>query len=370
MNKNLKVLGLMSGTSADGLSMAYCIINLKERKLKVKAYSCYNYPLKLRKDIENARSLSLSRICQLNFNLGRLWADFCQDFLVKFNLPVPDLVSSHGQTVFHDSKKKITLQIGEISFITETLKTVGVSDFRPQDIAAGGEGAPLVPFFDEFVFSDLQPCALVNIGGVANISFVASEKKTLGFDVGPGNSLMDWAVSFYSKGRFAYDKNGQWAMRGKADTNRAKAFLKLPFFNSPPPKSLDREDFGFNFLKKNFNLAKEKKEDVLATLNLFTALCIKKSLSFLPLQPQKIIISGGGAFNRTLMKNLSAELPFCKVISIEKLGFHPLAKEPAAFALLGALCFMSKPNCPYVATGAKGERILGKISYPFGLSKL
>ncbi len=370
MNKNLKVLGLMSGTSADGLSLAYCIINVKERRLKVKAYSSYDYPLKLRKEIEQARSLDLSRISALHFRLGRLWADMCRDFLDKFRLPVPDLVSSHGQTVFHDSKKKITLQIGEISFITEKLKTAGVSDFRPQDIAAGGEGAPLVPFFDEFIFSGKKPCALLNVGGVANISLVARGRKTLGFDVGPGNSLMDWAVSFYSKGRLAYDRNGEWAMRGKADAGRAAAFLKLPFFSKLPPKSLDREDFGLDFLTKNFDLAKEKKEDVLATLNLFTALCVKRSFSSLPRRPEKLIVSGGGAFNRALMKNLAVALPFCAVESIEKYGFHPLSKEPAAFALLGALCFMAKPNCPYTATGARGKRILGKISYPFGLPKL
>ncbi|MEW5951856.1 MAG: anhydro-N-acetylmuramic acid kinase [Elusimicrobiota bacterium] len=368
--KNLKVLGLMSGTSADGLSLAYCAVNIRKRLVKVFAYHSFEYPPDLKREIESARDLKLEKISALNFKLGKIWASYCVKFLKKFSLPNPDIVSSHGQTVYHSSKQKHTLQIGEISFITEKLKIPGVCDFRPQDMAAGGEGAPLVPFFDEFLFGEKEPAALLNIGGVANISVTGKNIKTFGFDVGPGNSLMDWAVSVYSCGKKTYDKNGEWALKGKPDLDKIKKMLSAPFFSKKPPKSLDREEFGLKFLKSNFNLSKEKKEDVLATLNLFSAFCVKKSFSFFNVLPEKVIVSGGGALNNATMKNLSSLLPFARVISIKDFGIHPLAKEPAAFALIGALAWLNIPNCPFSSTGASGPRILGKISYPFGRPKL
>ncbi len=359
----------MSGTSADGLSMAYCIIDIGNKKIKTLAFDSRDYSKDIRNRIISARDMKVPQLSALNFELGRLWANMCKNFLKKFSLPLPSLVSSHGQTVFHDSLGKNTLQIGEASFIAEELKVPVVCDFRPMDIAAGGEGAPLVPFFDEFLFAEKMPVALLNIGGVANISLVGKNIKTFGFDIGPGNSLMDWAISYYSNGRLSFDKDGKWALAGSPDKKKVENILKLSFFRKSPPKSLDREEFGFEFFKKNFSHM--KKEDALATLNYLTALGIKKAVEdFLHPKPVKIIVSGGGALNPALMKNLSVLLNGIEVISISSLGMHPLAKEPAAFALLGAMAWLGIPNCPYSSTGARGKRILGKILYPFGRGKL
>ncbi|GAB4034592.1 MAG: anhydro-N-acetylmuramic acid kinase [Elusimicrobiota bacterium] len=369
MNKKMNVLGLMSGTSADGLSMAYCEIEIEKKRLNTLAYSSRPYRYGLKEKIMNARKLSLAEISALNFELGRLWAQMSFSFLNKFRLPLPELVSSHGQTVFHDSSARHTLQIGEASFIAEKLKVPVVCDFRPQDMAAGGQGAPLVPFFDEFFYGAGEPTALLNIGGVANISLVGRDIRTRGFDTGPGNSLMDWAVSFYSRGKLGYDRGGKWASKGIIDFEKAEALLKSSFFKKAPPKSLDREEFGMEFFKKHFS--NMKKEDALSTINYFTGLSVKKAVElFLKPAPARIIVSGGGALNPVLMKNLSSLMPEIKVISIASLGMHPLAKEPAAFALLGALAWLGRPNCPWMATGAEGERVLGKIVYPFGPRKL
>lgn len=369
MKKNMSVLGLMSGTSADGLSMAYCIIDVGNKKIKTLAFDSKYYDKDIRNKIISARDMKVPQLSALNFELGRIWANMCKSFLKKFSLPSPDLVSSHGQTVFHDSLGKNTLQIGEASFIAEELKVPVVCDFRPMDIAAGGEGAPLVPFFDEFFYAEKMPVALLNIGGVSNISLVGKNIKTFGFDVGPGNSLMDWAVSYYSGGKLSFDKDGRWALAGYRDERKAQKLLRAGFFKKAPPKSLDREEFGFDFFKKNFSHM--KKEDALATLNYFTAIAIKKAVDdFLHPKPVKVIVSGGGALNPVLMKNLSDLLKEIEVVSISSLGMHPLAKEPAAFALLGAMAWLGLPNCPYSSTGAKGKRVLGKILYPFGNRKL
>lgn len=369
MNKKMKTLGLMSGTSADGLSMAYCEIEIEKKSLKTIAYSSRPYGAGLKEKIMNARKLSLSEISALNFELGRLWAQMSFSFLKKFKLPPPDLVSSHGQTVFHNPAEGHTLQIGEASFIAEKLKVPVVCDFRPQDMAAGGQGAPLVPFFDEFFYGGGEPTALLNIGGVANISLVGRGIRTSGFDTGPGNSIMDWAVSFHSGGKLAYDRGGKWAFRGTVDFEKAELLMKSSFFKKAPPKSLDREEFGMEFFRKHFS--KMKKEDALATINYFTALSVKRAVElFIKPAPARIIVSGGGALNPVLMKNLSSLMPEIKVVSIASLGMHPLAKEPAAFALLGALAWLGRPNCPWRATGAAGKRVLGKIIYPFGPRKL
>lgn len=361
--KIIKSIGLMSGTSADGLSIAYCNINLSERKINLKAFHTYPYSKTIQNKILSARELPLSEIVKLHFELGRLWNSMLLDFVRKNHIKKIDVISSHGQTVYHSSKDRLTCQIGEPSFFSKSFKCPVVYDFRVNDIIYGGEGAPLVPVLDEFLFGHKKNAVgLLNIGGIANISVVGKGIKTYGFDTGPGNTLMDWAVRIYSVGKKSYDKNGLIASKGKVDYMKLKDLLKNKYFMKKPPKSLDREEFGKEFLLQNFNFKMEKIEDILATLNFFTAKTVEYSVrKFIKHRISEIIISGGGAYNKTLLKNLSLLLPDIKISFISDYGINDLAKESVAFALMGAMRINNIPaNCPSV-TGASRKVLLGKI---------
>lgn len=361
-------LGLMSGTSADGLTIALCEISAKH--IKTKIFCTYDYSPKLRDKIIKAKDMQVSELSELNFELGRIWAGMVKRFFSENKLKYSSITSiaSHGQTVWHQpiGKNSNTLQIGEASFIAEETGIPVICDFRPRDMAASGEGAPLVPFLDEYLYgSSKTPIALQNIGGVGNIAFTGKNIKTFGFDTGPGNSLMDTAISLYTNGRQGYDKGGKIAAKGHADEKKVAGFIKAEYFQRKPPKSLDRSAFTDIFLKENFPpLSKETIADTMATLNLFTAASITEAFrKFAPKGTSKLIVAGGGALNPVLMRNIAKLLAKykVKVISSKEEGLHPLAKEAACFALMG-LCIMQGKNnhCPH-ATGAKGNRLLGKI---------
>ncbi|MBI5743772.1 MAG: anhydro-N-acetylmuramic acid kinase [Elusimicrobia bacterium] len=366
MKKNL-ILGLMSGTSADGLSIALCSVSGKD--LRVHKFANYPYPAALQARIISARSLCAPELSALNFELGRLWTGRVKEFCRKNRVPYKSLavIGSHGQTVWHASGKKgHTLQIGEASFIAEETGRPVFCDFRPADMAAGGEGAPLIPFLDEFLFGGKEPVALQNIGGVGNIAFVGRGVKTSGFDTGPGNSLMDTAITELSGHKLSYDRDGRWAAAGTPDLALVYRLLAAPFFLRRPPKSLDRTEYSLAFLNKHCGplFKRHSANDLLATLNFFTAASITLAFKrFAPRGTKELIVSGGGALNPVLMDNLAALLlpAGVRVRSIGELGIHPLAKEPACFALLAWLALNGESNhCPG-ATGARGPRVLGKL---------
>lgn len=366
MKKEL-ALGLMSGTSADGLSIALC--EAAGRSLKVKAFGNYPYNAALQARIIAAKNMLAPELSALNFELGRLWAGLVKKFCRAHRVPYKSLaaIGSHGQTVWHaPGKYGHTLQVGEAAFIAEETRRPVVCDFRPADMAAGGEGAPLIPFMDEYLFGGGAPVALQNIGGVGNIAFAGKGVKTFGFDTGPGNSLMDTAVCKISGGKLSYDKGGAWAAAGEPDLPRVYKLLEAPFFGRRPPKSLDRSEYTLAFIKKHFpgQLNKKRAPGLLASLNLFTAASVALAFkAFAPRGTKELIVSGGGALNPVLMDNISALLlpSGVRVRSIAELGLHPLAKEPACFALLALLALRGESNhCPS-ATGARGPRVLGKL---------
>jgi len=364
MTKPVKLLGLMSGTSADGLSIALC--EAAGRSFKVKAFGNYPYSSALQARIIAAKDLSAPGLSSLNFELGRLWAGMVKRFCRAHKTAYKEIavIGSHGQTVWHSpGRSGHTLQLGEASFIAEETGRQVVCDFRPADMAAGGEGAPLIPFLDEYLYGAGAPVALQNIGGVGNIAFAGKGVRTFGFDTGPGNSLMDTAVCRLSRGRLSYDKNGAWASEGSPDLEKVYRLLEEPFFKRRPPKSLDRSEFSASFLDKHFK-AVFNSRDLLATLNAFTAASIAQAFKkFSPRGTKDLIVSGGGALNPALMDNIAALLlpSGVRVRSCAELGLHPLAKEPACFALLAWLALKGRPNhCPS-ATGARGPRILGKL---------
>lgn len=358
-------LGLMSGTSADGVSLA--LAEVGRGALRVLAHDTYPYPRGLRRRILDAPSARAAELSALDFELGRAFARAAVRFLRSARTPARRLaaVGSHGQTVVHRpaAAGPSTLQIGEASFLAEVLGVPTACDFRPRDMAAGGEGAPLVPFLDEFLFGAGPARILQNIGGVANASLVGRGVPVVAFDTGPGNAVMDAAARRATGGRLDFDRDGRLAARGSADEALVRRLLRLPFFSRRPPKSLDRAEFAEGLLARHLPRSRYSHEDALATATLFTAAAIADQARrfLLPkARVREMVVSGGGALNPVLMRDLSRLMPVPVVSSAEH-GLHPLAKESALMALLGLYAVEGRLNhCPR-ATGARGARVLGKV---------
>lgn len=356
-------LGLMSGTSADGLTV--CAVQV--RPFKIVHFKNYPYPKNLQLRLLNAYQLKAGALSELNYELGALYTKLVARFLKEFHLSASDIcvIGSHGQTVLHapNAPTPHTLQIAEPSFLAAKFNVPVVSDFRAKDIALGGQGAPLMPFFDEYIWGQKGPKILLNIGGISNFSLVGKNVKTVGFDVGPGNTLIDLcAQQFLHK---PFDKNGQAAAKGTPDKALVNTLLKQPFFAQKPPKSLDKNDFGRAYLTRCFlRVFKNRTNDLLATVTYFTAAAVANQLTrFVPRKQQReIVVSGGGCFNKTLLGFLRELLPHVKITTSLDYHLDPQAKEAAAFALFAWLALHQKTNhCPH-ATGARKKTILGKIT--------
>jgi len=359
-------LGIMSGTSADGISVA--LIKIDKEQIELVAFKNYLFPEPVRDQILKGPYLPASQLARLNFTLGKLFGRAALRLLKESKVKSKNVsvVGSHGQTIFHDPGQA-TLQIGEPAVIAEILKIPVVANFRPRDIAAGGQGAPLIPYFDWFYFKKEAPLALQNIGGIANVTVVARKKENIfAFDTGPGNCLLDLAITLKTKGKWSYDKNSYWAKRGRPSLNLIHNALKHPFFHKAPPKSTGRELFGDNFLRKYFaSLMTRNLPDLAATLTQFTASSIALAYNkfiFPKIRIKKVIVSGGGTNNPLIMESLQKQIA-TEVIEIEDFGIPTQAKEPMAFALMAYQAIHGQPNHIPSATGAKGPpRILGEIT--------
>ena len=359
----VRALGLMSGTSADGLSIALGHFG-PGRRFKLEAYKTYPYPAILVKKIRGAVDLKTPALSQLNFELGAFYGRKTLDFLRQFRISAKKIsaAGSHGQTVYHGpaDHPANTLQIGEPSLIAEMTGIPVVADFRPQDIAAGGGGAPLIPFFDDYFFTAGHGRALQNIGGIANVTFLRKGAASLAFDNGPGNALMDAAVLRFTRGRQAFDRHGALARRGKILAGLLMQLKQHPYFRQKPPKSTGKELFCEQMLPAG--IWKKKAADVIATLTLFTAWSIADSYwRFAPFAVREVIVSGGGTLNPVLMSHLQDLLRPARVLSIEALGLPSQAKEPLAFAFLALRAIQGKTNHLPSTTGARHACVLGKI---------
>ena len=361
--KNKKiVLGLMSGTSCDGLTICAVLPS----PFKILCFKNYPYTPSLQKRLLKAPESTVPELSALHFELGKLYAQKTLLFLKQTKLKKENIlaVGMHGQTVYHGPNDIVpnTLQIAEPSVLAEALQCPIVSNFRERDIALGGEGAPLIPFFDEYLFGKGSAKILLNLGGISNISLVGKGIKTIGFDCGPANTLMDLACEKFLG--IPFDKNGSLAAQGVPDKEIVKRLLKQQYFSQNPPKSLDKNEFGKKYLEKYFSsYSSENIKDLSATLNFFTAACITDAIKrFVPKRHQKeIIVSGGGAYNQTLLSHLK-KLTALPVNTSAQKGIDPQAKEAAAFAVMAWLALAGKKNhCPH-ATGAKRTTILGKIT--------
>ncbi len=355
-------IGLMSGTSGDGVSLALGSFNSTDFELL--AYQTFPFPADIQKKILQGPTLKTPEISRLNMSLGHFFAGSTLKFLRKnkINPSKVSVIGSHGQTIYHGpyENPSNTFQIGEPSIIAEQTGIPVAADFRVRDIAAGGQGAPLIPFFDHHFFGGKKVTALQNIGGIANVTVVGKSVRPLAFDNGPGNCLVDLWIQKQTKGRMKFDVGGKIAKRGTVDLNVVRIMGSHPYFKIKPPKSTGREVFNERFIPPS--LKKQSLEDCLATLTYFTAHTIHESYrKFISKPVSEIIVSGGGALNLTLMDHLKKFFTGTSVRTIADYGIPVQAKEPLAFAFFGLRAIEGKINHLPEGTGAKRATILGKI---------
>jgi anhydro-N-acetylmuramic acid kinase len=368
------VIGLLSGTSADGTDAALCAIEGVDdaTRLTVRAFVSIPFARPLRERIFRLAEANASELCDLDVLLGEAFAEAALAVCAAGSVAPADvdLIGSHGQTAVHHPRSAgrigATLQIGEAAVIAERTGCPVVSDFRVRDVAAGGEGAPLVPLADHLLFhAPGRKRAMQNIGGIANVTLVGDQLADMvAFDNGPGNMPLDTVARAASDGAEAFDRDGLRAARGKVDAALLAELHRHPYLALPPPKTTGREDFGREFVYPLLTRFDSRKDDLLATLTRFSAEAIARSYrEALPVMPDEVYISGGGALNPTLMSHLVELLAPIPVQSLAALGVDPEAKEAIAFAVLAnQTLFGAAGNVPAV-TGARGPRVLGKLSF-------
>ncbi|VAX34356.1 Anhydro-N-acetylmuramic acid kinase [hydrothermal vent metagenome] len=390
-DKAAKIIGLMSGTSHDGVDAAIVEImpgsstgnnasaDRIDSEISIELIKHLHRPFSkaLREEIQGAFSGNTEHICRLNFKLGEVFAKSVLSLIEVSGLSPKDIdaIASHGQTIYHippsgsPSRRTSgsTLQIGEASVIAERTGIMTISDFRTRDMAAGGHGAPLVPLADYLLFSKKGlKRAVLNIGGIANVTLVEERiDGTIAFDTGPGNSLIDESIKYCSSGRLSFDRHGSVAESGRPDKGLLKELLKHPYLKKRPPKTTGREVFGAEMVKDIFSrYGRIAIEDILSTLTHFTATSIYRAI--IPYGPDEVIVTGGGTKNRFLMKLICGmfEAKEITVNNISKYGIPPEAKEAVSFALLGYQTLNLRPGNLPSATGAHSKVILGKITLP------
>jgi anhydro-N-acetylmuramic acid kinase len=387
-SRPMLVLGLMSGTSADGIDVALARISGSPPNLKAKllGHTSFRFPPSIRKEILHVaeqQSITAGELSQLNFRLGELFADAALAACRRFRVSPRriSLIGSHGQTVFHQGRPipffghptSSTLQIGEASVIAARTGITTIGDFRPADIAVGGQGAPLVPYADYLLYQHPKLGRVsLNLGGIANITVIPATAKpshVFAFDTGPANILIDALVSHFTGGRQLFDKNARLAIGGRSLPALLDDLLRDPYLKLAPPKSTGRETYGNAYVQKLLALGRRhraKPADLIRAATIFTALSVVDALNRFVLPKTKIrqlIVSGGGAHNPLILAQLAAVLPGIDVFPSSRLGIPVDAKEAFAFALLAYETFYQRPANIPAATGARRPAILGKISY-------
>ncbi|MBI4871078.1 MAG: anhydro-N-acetylmuramic acid kinase [Candidatus Riflebacteria bacterium] len=381
-----RIVGLMSGTSADGVDA--CVAEIEGTgpglKWKLVAFESSPYPSDLKKAVLEASEVETARvdvICALNFVLGEFFAEAALKVVRAAGLKPAqvDLVASHGQTIHHLPNNRViagyssrsTLQIGEPSVIAERLGVPVVADLRVRDIAAGGLGAPLVPHADRILFQQTgRAVAVQNLGGIGNVTLLppsTSAKDLLAFDTGPGNMIIDAVVHDTTLGKQEYDEGGAMAAAGQADRALVERLMEDPFLAQPPPKTAGRENFGREFFRTLSTLAlfgRVKGNDLVATVTAFTAASVGEAYRrfvFPYWRPDEVILCGGGSRNATLRAMIQAELGNIPVVPVDEKGIPSQAKEALSFAILGNETICGTPSSVPAATGAPRAVLLGKL---------
>ncbi len=373
-------VGLMSGTSLDGVDAVLCDISgvSLDTRIEELAFCTIEIPEevknKIRKCCENKANVEL--VCSLNFELGELFADAVEAVCQKARIHTSELefIASHGQTIFHIPKPsgdlcRSTLQIGESAVIAQRCGCKVISNFRVKDIAAGGEGAPLVPFSEYILYRRMdEAVALQNIGGIGNITIIPKDctiDQVFAFDTGPGNMMIDEAMRVLYG--MPYDKNGMVAAKGQMIRALQEELKAHDYLDVIPPKTTGREMFGEAYTVELLRrYATEKKEDLVATLTWFTAYSIAENYRRFICQAhdiREVILGGGGAHNKTLQRMLASELPQIKISTQEEKGYSSDAKEAIAFVILGNQTLNGQYSNVPNATGAEKKVILGNVTY-------
>lgn len=379
-NKKLAV-GLMSGTSLDGIDAALVEIEHSgvETKVNLLHFETLSYDAEEREQILQLCSpttSSVDEVCRMNVYLGKKMADAAKK-VIKSAGKTPqqvDFISSHGQTIYHMPEQHATLQIGELAVIAEESGCLTIGDFRPNDMAAGGQGAPLVPYVDFLLFSSNEKGRiLINIGGIGNISVLpanAQVDQVIAFDTGPGNMLIDAMVQMGTNGELSYDDGGDIAARGKVCQEWLEQIVSDDrYVSQPPPKSTGRELYSMEMAKKLWQEGLTRQlsfEDIVATVTHYTIQSIIINIKNY-IDPnydiQEVLVGGGGVHNKVLMRGLQSQLKQ-KVSSMEELNFSSDAKEAIAFVILGNEFLHGQPNNLPTATGANRPVVMGKLVMP------
>ncbi len=374
------VVGLMSGTSADGVDAALTRITGYGFDTKIEQLGFFFQPFD---EATRRRILAVCggeeggsrELCLLSTHLGKLYARAVQELMASVGMEKPDLIGCHGQTVYHipeqteylGAKLRGTLQIGDPSYLAEEFACPVVSDFRVRDMAAGGLGAPLVPYTEFLLYrSETEDVALQNIGGIGNVTLLpagCSLDQVTAFDTGPGNMVMDALARRITGGKQFYDDGGRLAASGKVIPELLSWMLSDPYLSRKPPKTTGREYYGQAYVEKLLRFGDYPLRDVLATATAFTAQSIALSLQrFAPRMPNRLVVGGGGSRNPTLLAFLREALPQCLVQTQEDLGLDSDAKEAVAFAILANEALFGQCNNAPTATGASHGVVMGRIN--------
>ena len=386
-----RVVGMMSGTSVDGVDAA--LIELSREggapRVKLLAFENTPYPQGVREcvfELFRPETSTVDRIGYMNFLLGELYARAALSVIAKAGLTSADvdLIGSHGQTIWHEPEARetdgmpirYTVQIGEGAVIAARTGIPTVSDFRVADMAVGGQGAPLVPFSEYLLYRrEDESILLQNIGGIGNMTVLpagATPEQVFAFDTGPGNMIIDAVAAAISGGRLKCDVNGGIAARGKVDEELLARLQKDEYYARRPPKTTGRERFGTQYAQRILDDRARhpiSDEDLLATVTYLTAWSIFDACERFALpvcKPAELIVGGGGSYNKTLLKDLSG-LFGTRGIAVrtqEDLGFNSDAKEAVAFALMADCFVRGEANVLPSVTGASAASVMGKLSLP------
>jgi anhydro-N-acetylmuramic acid kinase len=357
----MRVAGIMSGTSLDGIDVA--VVEIRGRGIQTIGFLSVPYAPKLRQRLlDCTESGGARQVSQLNFELGELYAKAALRAVARFG-PV-ELIGCHGQTVYHEGQRN-TLQLGEAAVIAERTGVAVVSNFRARDVAAGGQGAPLVPYVDYLLFRHATRTRIaLNIGGIANISVIparAAPEQVIAYDTGPGNMVIDALAQEFSGGKLSCDRGGKLAAAGKPHVQLLDTLVNDVYYRRRPPKSAGREQYGAEFVAR-LKGWKLPPRDLIATATALTARTIALAVRAHQTAATDLIVSGGGVHNPQIMAYLAGYLPGVRISTSSEHGIDADAKEAIAFAVLAHATWNRKTSNLPSATGAQTAVILGNIT--------
>jgi anhydro-N-acetylmuramic acid kinase len=358
----MRVAGVMSGTSLDGIDVA--IVDIVRGRARTVGFTSTPYPARIREELLRwyREPVEIERVSRLNFELGELYASAVEAAVRRHG--AVELIGCHGQTVYHSGGKH-TLQLGESAVLAERTGVPVVANFRARDIAAGGQGAPLVPLVDYLLFRHPRRTRVaLNIGGIANVTVIpagAKPEQVVAFDTGPGNMAIDALAREYSGGKLRYDRGGRIAVSGKIDHKLLDRLLSDAYYRREPPKSAGREQYGSEFIAR-MKRSGTGLTDLIATATVLTAATIAGGVRQSGAGEAELIVSGGGAHNPVLLAHLAGFLPGAAIATSGDYGIDVDAKEAIAFAVLAWRSWRQRPGNLPSATGARRAVPLGNIT--------